>query len=85
MAVILELAAHLGQLLGAQGELAVLAAGIVDVEDPLAVAEALGADGAAAGVEGGAMEERAAEDIGERGGVLEEAVQAVVIVYHLYR
>ena len=59
-----ELSPHLGQLISVQADLTILAARIVHVEDPLAMADAVGADGAAAGVEGSAVEEGAAEDRG---------------------
>ena len=60
-----ELAADLGQLMAMQADLTVLAAGIVDVQDPLGMAEAAGTFGTAFGVEGFAMNEGTAEDIAE--------------------
>ena len=67
-----------------QADLTVLATGIVDVEDPLGVAAAVGALGATLGVEGGAMKEGAAEDAGE-GGEPGEKTAALVLMCHLYR
>ncbi|HYU44717.1 MAG TPA: hypothetical protein VEK84_00905 [Terriglobales bacterium] len=70
-----ELAADLGQLVAVQADLAVLAAWVVDVQDPLGVTDAAGTFDAAFGVEGFAMQEGAAEDIAEVGDLGEEAVQ----------
>ncbi len=57
------MAAHLRDLFGMEIDLAVLGARIVDVEDPLEMAQAAGAGGAAnsSGMEGMAFEERAAQ------------------------
>jgi hypothetical protein len=52
---VLELAADLGQLVAVQGNLTVLAAGIIHVQDPMGMAGAASAFGAALGVEGFAM------------------------------
>ena len=87
------MAAHLGQLVAMQADLTILAAGIVDVQDPLGVADAAGAFGTALRVEGLAVEERAAEDIAEVGEAGEEAVEFWAqlchlcgwLLYHLYR
>jgi len=68
-----ELAADLWQLIAVQADLTVLAAGIIDVQDPLGVTDAAGAFGAAFGVEGFAMQEGAAEDVAEVGELGEEA------------
>jgi len=63
-----ELAADLGQLVAVQGDLPVLAAGIVHVQNPLGMANATGTFSAAFGVEGLAMNQGAAEDVAEIGG-----------------
>jgi hypothetical protein len=60
---ILQLAAHLRNLFGMESDLAVLGAGIVDVENPLEMTPAAGAGGAAdgGGMKRVAFEERAAQ------------------------
>src|ERR1022692_1598765 len=63
LVVVLEPPPDLEQLGSVQADLTVLAAGIVDVEDPLGMTDAAGTLGAAAGMEGSAMEEGAAHDI----------------------
>ena len=86
LAVVFEPQPHLGQLVAAQTDLTVLAARIVDVEDPLRMSAAAGALGAVLGVEGGAMEEGAAKDVAERGELGEEAVESGrAFLCHLYR
>jgi len=70
-----ELAADLGQLVAVQSDLTVLAAGIIHVQDPLGMADAAGALGAALGVEGLAMQQRAAEDVAEVGDLGEETAR----------
>src|SRR5213594_2054526 len=75
LAVVVEPPPHLGHLWAAQADLTVLAAGVVDVEDPLEMALATGTDGAALGMEGAAMEQGAAEDLAEGGELGEEAVE----------
>ena len=70
-----ELAADLGQLAAVQADLTVLTTGIVDVQDPLRMADAAGAFGAAFGVEGLAMEQGAAEDVAEVGDLGEETAR----------
>ena len=79
-----ELAADLGQLMAVQADLTVLAAGIVDVQDPLGMAEAAGTFGTAFGVEGFAMKQGTAEDVAEVGDLGEEAVQLRAQLCHLY-
>jgi len=64
----------LRQLVPVQADLTIFAAGIVDVENPLGVSAAAGALGAASRVKGGAMQEGAADDIGEGGEPGEKAV-----------
>jgi hypothetical protein len=61
---VLQLAAHVRDLFGMESDLAVLGAGIVDVENPLEMALAAGASGAGdrGGVEGMAFEERATQE-----------------------
>ncbi len=61
---VLQLAAHLRDLFGMERELAVLGAGIVDVENPLQMPLAAGAGGAGnrGRVEGVAFQERAAQE-----------------------
>jgi hypothetical protein len=78
-----ELAADLGQLVAVQGDLPVLAAGIVDVQDPLGMADAAGAFGAAFGVEGFAVKQGAAEDVAEVGDLGEKTVQLGAQLRHL--
>ena len=60
-----------------------LAAGVVDVEDPLEMTLAPGAPGAALGVEGPAMEEGAAEAIAQGGELGEQAVELGACLCHL--
>ena len=71
---VLQLLTDLGDLGGMEADLAVLRARVVDVEDPLGMAAAAGALGAAVGVEGGAMEQRAAQEVSQRRELGEEAV-----------
>ena len=78
-----ELAADLRQLVAVQADLTVLAARIVDVQNPLGVAESAGTFGTAFGVEGFAVKEGAAEDVAEVGDLGEEAVALWAQLWHL--
>ena len=78
-----ESAADLGQLVAVQGDLPVLAAGIVHVQNPLGMANATGTFSAAFGVEGLAMNQGAAEDVAEIGDPGEEAVRLWAQLCHL--
>src|SRR6266536_5136100 len=85
LAEIFEPQPHLRQLVAMQADLTILAAWIVDVEDPLGMTAAAGAGGATAGVEGGAMEQRTAQDFGKGGESGEEAAEYRVFLCHPYR
>jgi hypothetical protein len=63
-----QLAAHLGKLLGMESDLAVLAAGIIHVENPLAMTRAAGASGTGdrRGMESVALQQGAAQQVVER-------------------
>jgi hypothetical protein len=79
--------AHLGSLIGAEAQLPGFTAGIIHVEDPLGMALAAGALGAAAGVMDGALEQGAAEDAtqaAESGGELVPVADGLRTC-HLYR
>jgi hypothetical protein len=65
--IIAELLADRGDLMGAEGELFDAAAGVADGKDPERMALAASADGAAGGVADMAVEQGAAEDLGEGG------------------
>src|ERR1035437_9966492 len=84
LVVVFEPPPDLEQLASVQADLAVLAAGIVDVEDPLGMADAAGTLGAAAGMEGSAMEEGAAHDVRKGRQPGEKAVDLGRLC-HLYR
>ena len=64
-------------LLGAQTQLAGFGAGIVDVEHPERMTVAAGALGAAAGVMNGALQQGAAENLGQTGKSSGECVAAL--------
>jgi hypothetical protein len=76
----------LRNLFRAKTELACLGLGIVDIKHPERVAFAAGALGAVAGVMHGALQQRAAENIGRRGESGSEQVAADgFLACHLYR
>jgi hypothetical protein len=82
--VAMESLADLGNLLGAEADLARLGAGVIDVEDPERVSFAASAFEATGGMKSGELEQGAAEELLEGGG---EAVSFAdgLLVYHLYR
>jgi hypothetical protein len=84
--VVAELVAHLRQLVVAQADLTVLAAGIVHVQDPLGGPAPRPAPRAtlrtALGVEGLAMQQGAAEHVAEVGELGEEAVEVGAQPWH---
>ena len=59
----IERFAYLRDLFGAQAQLAILRTWIIHIEDPLGMAFAACAFGAAGAVKGGALEEGSAQDI----------------------
>ena len=78
-----ELAADLWQLIAVQADLTILAAGIVDIQDRLGVADTASTFGTAFGVEGFALNEGAAEDIAKVGELGEEAGKLWAQLCHL--
>src|ERR1035441_1634981 len=84
LVVVFEPPPDLEQLVSLQADLTVLAAGIVDTEDPLGMTDAAGTLGAAAGMEGSAMKEGPAHDTREGRQSCEKAVDLGRLC-HLYR
>lgn len=76
LAVILEPLPDLRQLVTVQADLTIPAAGVVDVENPLGMTDAVGAHRTTAGMEGGAVEKGATQDLGEGGDAGDEAVES---------
>ena len=87
LAVRLLSLAHLGNLFRAEAELAGVASGIVDIEDPERMAFAAGALGTAAGVPNGALEQGATQDVAEMREAAGEPVAFLcgLFMCHLYR
>jgi hypothetical protein len=78
-----------GKLIGMKGDLAVLAAGIIHVQDPLEMTLTAGAGGAgnAGGMKGAAFEQRAAQEVIESRQLIEEVLECAAgcSLRHLYR
>jgi len=72
LVVVIQPAAHLGDLFAAEAELARASAGIADGEDRQRMAFAAGTLGATAGVADGTLQEGAAEELGGEGEAVEE-------------
>ena len=87
LAVLLQSLAHLGNLFRAEAELAGVAAGVVDIEDPERMALAAGALGTTAGMTKGALEQGATQDVAEMREAAGEPVAFLggLLVCHLYR
>jgi hypothetical protein len=86
LAVALQRLADLGNLIGAETQLAGAAAGIADIENPERMPSAVGAFGTTAGMVKGSFEQGAAEHIAEVGEAGEKlvAVGGGLLVCHLY-
>ena len=83
----LQSLAHLGNLFRAEAELAGVASGIVDIEDPERMAFAAGSLGTTAGMTNGALEQGATQDIAETREAGGEPIAFLggLFMYHLYR
>jgi hypothetical protein len=80
-----DLAADAGELIGVEGDLPVLAAWVIDVEDPLRMAFPAGASGTGngAGMKGVTLQQGAAQQLMQRGEVSQELMGRAAAVFFL--